>query len=71
MIIVCAWCKKELGEKEPIEDKSITHTICSDCEKKMFNEGDQDKTKTHQEDYKKGSGFKKEVMSSTSRLCPK
>jgi hypothetical protein len=35
MIRVCAWCEQEgrgegsvLGEKEPYEDKSKTHTIC-------------------------------------------
>jgi len=31
MIRVCAWCQKYLGEKEPLEDKSITHTICGAC----------------------------------------
>lgn len=31
MIRVCAWCKKELGEKEPLEDKRITHGMCEEC----------------------------------------
>lgn len=31
MKIVCAWCKKEMGEKEPLGDKSISHTICREC----------------------------------------
>ncbi len=31
MIRVCAWCKKVIGEKEPFEDKSVTHGICQDC----------------------------------------
>lgn len=35
MIIICAWCKRKMGEKEPIEDKSETHTICNECEEKI------------------------------------
>lgn len=35
MIRICAWCEKFLGEKPPYEDKSITHTICPECAKKM------------------------------------
>ena len=31
MKIVCAWCKKNMGEKEPLDDEGITHTICPDC----------------------------------------
>lgn len=31
MKIVCAWCQKDLGEKEPLEDKNVTHGICVDC----------------------------------------
>ena len=29
---VCAWCGLDIGEKEPLEDKSITHSICEKCE---------------------------------------
>jgi len=36
MKIVCAWCGKDLGEKEPLEDKRITHGICEECEAKNF-----------------------------------
>ena len=32
---VCAWCGKDMGEKEPIEDSSITHGICEVCTKKF------------------------------------
>lgn len=36
MLVVCAWCQRTLGEKPPLEDKSVTHTICPDCLKKYF-----------------------------------
>lgn len=38
MKVVCAWCNKELGEKEPLEDTSITHSICDECKNKYFKE---------------------------------
>jgi len=31
MIRICMTCKKVIGEKEPLEDKSETHGICDDC----------------------------------------
>lgn len=31
MKIKCAYCSKDLGEKEPYNDKSTSHTICQDC----------------------------------------
>ena len=31
MIRVCAWCKKILGEKEPLDDPTVTHGICDEC----------------------------------------
>jgi hypothetical protein len=31
MIIVCAWCKRTYGEKEPLDDKSTTHGMCEEC----------------------------------------
>jgi len=36
---VCAWCGKDMGEREPLEDKSITHGMCEDCYKKMTKGG--------------------------------
>jgi len=36
MKIICAWCKKEMGEKEPLSDTSITHTICKPCSKEFL-----------------------------------
>ena len=38
MIIVCCQCKKVLGEKPPLEDKSITHTYCPACLAKVMEE---------------------------------
>jgi len=35
MLIICSWCKKKLGEKEPLEDKRETHGICSECYEKL------------------------------------
>ena len=36
MLRICAWCGKKIGEKEPLEDKRKTHTICGKCEKKIM-----------------------------------
>jgi|GEM_PF-4672443 len=36
LVIKCAWCGKYLGEKEPFEDKSVTHGICPECRAKYF-----------------------------------
>jgi len=38
MIRQCSWCKKILGEKEPLEDKRTTHTICDDCYEEVEKE---------------------------------
>jgi len=40
MKIICAWCKKSLGEKEPIDDKRISHGICDDCKKDIRQENE-------------------------------
>ena len=39
MKIVCAWCKKDLGEKKPLKDKAITHGMCQACYDKQIQEG--------------------------------
>ena len=31
MVVVCAWCKKVLRQKEPYADRKISHSICVDC----------------------------------------
>jgi len=45
MKIICAWCKKEIEEKEPYEDPDISHSICQECiDRKSLKE---DKIKNH------------------------
>jgi hypothetical protein len=36
--IVCSWCKKFMGEKEPYDDSSETHGRCAECLKKQRDE---------------------------------
>ncbi len=31
MKIVCSYCRKDMGEKEPLADTGITHSMCPDC----------------------------------------
>ena len=31
MKVYCAWCLRKVGEKAPLEDCSITHSICVEC----------------------------------------
>ena len=31
MVTVCAWCEKYMGSKEPLQDPSVSHGICSAC----------------------------------------
>jgi len=38
MIVVCSYCRKKLGEKEPYENKRYTHGMCSDCHDKMMQQ---------------------------------
>ena len=34
MIVICAYCKMKLGEKEPLDNKDTTHGICNKCREK-------------------------------------
>lgn len=34
---VCAWCGKHLGEKTPVKDNQITHSICNQCKEKELD----------------------------------
>jgi len=34
MLVICSWCDKFIKEKEPLWDKSISHTICEECYEK-------------------------------------
>lgn len=31
MKVICAWCKKDMGQKEPLEEDLISHGICPIC----------------------------------------
>ena len=31
MISICSYCRKVIGEKEPFEDKRLSHGICPVC----------------------------------------
>jgi hypothetical protein len=31
MVIVCAWCQKYMGCKEPFDEASVSHGICPEC----------------------------------------
>ena len=38
MVILSAWCETKIGEKPPLEDKSVTYGICQQCYQKMLAE---------------------------------
>jgi hypothetical protein len=38
MLIYCSWCQEYLGEKEPLEIKDETHTICPSCYQKNIKD---------------------------------
>jgi len=35
MVVICAWCKKTIGEIAPYDDKSVSHGICPECAEKL------------------------------------
>jgi len=38
LTIVCAWCNKDMGEKDGQGVSGTTHGICPDCQEKIMNE---------------------------------
>ena len=36
MKVICSWCDKDLGEKEPLADTRVSHGMCEDCRKKIM-----------------------------------
>lgn len=34
MKVICCYCKKDLGDKAPFEDKSVSHGACKSCAEK-------------------------------------
>lgn len=39
MKVICAWCKKDMYDKAPFEDKTVSHSICPECEEKEMRGG--------------------------------
>jgi len=40
MKIICAWCKKDLGEKPPLANPAVFHGMCAACEARLNQELD-------------------------------
>lgn len=38
MRLVCSYCRKELGDKEPYDNTKITHGMCIDCHSMMMRQ---------------------------------
>ncbi len=38
--IICAWCQREMGEKEGDAPNPVSHSICSACKKMVLTEID-------------------------------
>lgn len=38
MKIVCGWCLADMGEKEPLDDPTPTHGLCSKCKPVVYKE---------------------------------
>ena len=38
MKIVCAWCEKDMGEKEGEGIEGISHSVCEECADKLVLE---------------------------------
>lgn len=42
MKVVCAWCGKDMGEKEGQGEEGITHSMCDECREKWETERQQE-----------------------------
>ena len=31
MKVICSYCRKKIGEKEPLDDDNVSHGMCEDC----------------------------------------
>lgn len=38
MTILCAWCGLNMGQKEPVQDRRVSHGMCPECEEKQLAE---------------------------------
>ena len=43
MIRQCAWCCRVLGHAVPLEDLSVTHSVCPDCYAKCMGSSCEDR----------------------------
>ena len=55
MLVICAYCGKVIREKEPLENKMISHGCCKECyateiEKLKKTEDSRDETKDKETD---------------------
>jgi hypothetical protein len=35
MVVICGWCERFLGFKEPLEQDTVSHSICLACEERQ------------------------------------
>jgi len=76
LVIKCAWCGRYLGEKEPYEDKSVTHGICPECQAKYFPKKKDDLSpqtfhSIHRDDLKRIAGkYNWWAARQAEALCP-
>jgi hypothetical protein len=38
MKVRCAWCGLDMGEKEPLEDQKVSHSMCEKCQQDTLAE---------------------------------
>ena len=39
MKVICGWCKRDLGEKEPLDQPyPISHGICENCQRQLLSQ---------------------------------
>lgn len=38
MQVICAWCNKDLGQKEPLEETKVSHGICPICMESLLRQ---------------------------------
>ena len=38
MIVLCSWCNKDMGMKESLDNKEISHGICEKCQERLKGE---------------------------------
>jgi len=59
MRIVCAWCGKDMGEKDGEGEKGVTHYLCEECLTKL-------KAKTKNETGDEGRAEKQQTKATIS-----